>query len=340
VAAQEAIERVIYSHQLGTTRPFHVAVPRQVLEDKVRRYLAQSAALEELWHTPVTAGALRSEWKRIVRRTRLPDRLAQIYHALDDDPFLIQECFVRPVLVDRLARSFFAFDDRFHGQARAEADELLARLKAGETDARTANSRRWVQEFVVGDPELLPRREPGDGPIELSRERFTAKRARAPRHLGPADSVREDRETFTIEVLLGDGGTSFRVARHTIRKRAWTEWWQSVQGSFLVESVRPVASTTLGLPEMEKASAAATGCLPNDTWDPGGVDDALTPNERWHHTAVWTGSLMLIWGGLDPYYMLGTGARYDPLTDSWTAISVEDAPSVREFHTACGPGAR
>ena len=39
VRAQEAIERVYYKHQVGATRPFAVAVPRAVIENKVRRYL-------------------------------------------------------------------------------------------------------------------------------------------------------------------------------------------------------------------------------------------------------------------------------------------------------------
>jgi len=36
VQAQEAIERVYYSHQIGAKRPFEQAVPRSVLEEKVR----------------------------------------------------------------------------------------------------------------------------------------------------------------------------------------------------------------------------------------------------------------------------------------------------------------
>ena len=57
VRAQQAIERVYYSHQVGATRPFDEAVPGAVLEKKVRTYLGQSAALEKYWHTPVVFGA-------------------------------------------------------------------------------------------------------------------------------------------------------------------------------------------------------------------------------------------------------------------------------------------
>ena len=46
VRAQEAIERVYYAHQVDTTVPFETAVPRNVLETKVRNYLSKSVALQ------------------------------------------------------------------------------------------------------------------------------------------------------------------------------------------------------------------------------------------------------------------------------------------------------
>src|SRR5262245_56552908 len=110
VEAQRAIERVYYSHQIGATKPFEVGVPEEVIEKKVRNYLKQSAALERFWNTPVTPEALRAELQRIAGRTRMPERLLEIYSALDGDPVRIQECFVRPLLVERLSRSFFEGD--------------------------------------------------------------------------------------------------------------------------------------------------------------------------------------------------------------------------------------
>src|SRR5438876_116076 len=77
VTAQQAIERVYYSHQSGARQPFEEAVPRAVLERKVRTYLEQSAAIDALWRTPVTAIALRHEWDRIQAGTRFPERLRE-----------------------------------------------------------------------------------------------------------------------------------------------------------------------------------------------------------------------------------------------------------------------
>src|SRR5580765_725184 len=127
VQAQKAIERVYYSHQNGATKPFEEAVPRALLEKKVRTYLKLSVALELFWHAPVTAVALRSELERIAEETRFPERLREIYEALGNDSFLIEECYVRPFLVDRLARNFYAFDGRLQDDSGQDADRLRRR---------------------------------------------------------------------------------------------------------------------------------------------------------------------------------------------------------------------
>src|SRR5258707_15835 len=61
VKAQEAIERVYFSHQIGVRLPFDRAVPRSLIERKVRNYLRQAEYLGEFWHSPVTEESLRKE---------------------------------------------------------------------------------------------------------------------------------------------------------------------------------------------------------------------------------------------------------------------------------------
>jgi hypothetical protein len=51
---------------------------------------------------------------------------------------------------------------------------------------------------------------------------------------------------------------------------------------------------------------------------------------------VWTGSEMIVWGGLSG--PLNTGGRYNPSTDSWTATSPSNAPQERVSHTAVWTG--
>ncbi len=59
------------------------------------------------------------------------------------------------------------------------------------------------------------------------------------------------------------------------------------------------------------------------------------PAARKNHTAVWTGSEMIVWGGSNDTVALQDGGRYNPATDAWTATeSVTNVPSVRENHRA------
>ena len=74
----------------------------------------------------------------------------------------------------------------------------------------------------------------------------------------------------------------------------------------------------------------------DDTWTSTSLTNA--PAGRTFHTAVWTGSEMIVWGGVDVNGVFNTGGRYIPTTDSWTATSTASAPAAREIHTAVWTG--
>ena len=62
------------------------------------------------------------------------------------------------------------------------------------------------------------------------------------------------------------------------------------------------------------------------------------PAARYLHTAVWTGSQMIVWGGNAFPNNVNTGGRYDPTTNSWIATSIINAPAARTDHTAVWTG--
>ena len=94
---------------------------------------------------------------------------------------------------------------------------------------------------------------------------------------------------------------------------------------------RSVPNANYTLPTI---SNAATGCTP-DTWTNTATP---APPKRSLHTAVWTGSEMIVWGGSGPNGWLNTGGRYNPATDSWILTSTTNAPSARDSHTAVWTG--
>ena len=79
------------------------------------------------------------------------------------------------------------------------------------------------------------------------------------------------------------------------------------------------------------ASADGPPCT-DDTWTATSTTNA--PEARTGHTAVWTGSEMIVWGGGSGF---NTGGRYNPSTDSWAATA-GNAPSARVGHTAVWSG--
>lgn len=96
------------------------------------------------------------------------------------------------------------------------------------------------------------------------------------------------------------------------------------------------------------SSANATNLLSNGYSRFGGPLDlswqkitaAGAPAPRGGHTAVWTGSKMIIWGGVDTSGSnpKNTGAMYDPAENTWKSITTSNAPSARSGHTAIWTG--
>jgi hypothetical protein len=73
----------------------------------------------------------------------------------------------------------------------------------------------------------------------------------------------------------------------------------------------------------------------DDTWT--ATSTANAPQGRELHTAVWTGTEMIVWGGWNSG-ALNTGGRYNPSTDSWTGTSTTNAPVGHYRHTAVWTG--
>jgi hypothetical protein len=95
-----------------------------------------------------------------------------------------------------------------------------------------------------------------------------------------------------------------------------------------------------------------TNCCPSYPLNSGGEYDPATdtwqdipttagaPSARRYHSAVWTGTEMIVWGGSDFQYPLDTGGRYAPSTGSWVATSTgTNVPIAREYPTAVWTGA-
>src|SRR5205823_5463811 len=130
-------------------------------------------------------------------------------------------------------------------------------------------------------------------------------------------------------VTAGVVATPLRgVARNVPQARGYSER-HSAQ---LTVTMAAVSSANYTLPVIAGPSG---GCI--DNWTATSLTNA--PVARSAHTAVWTGSEMIVWGGTQGGVVyLNTGGRYNPSTDSWTATSLTNAPAARDYHTAIWTG--
>jgi N-acetylneuraminic acid mutarotase len=155
---------------------------------------------------------------------------------------------------------------------------------------------------------------------------------------------------WTGEEMLVWGGTgdSFSERSDGARYNPQTDTWRSMAQSPLAARFEPTAVWTGsemilygGLRVDGDWVSFADGARYNpttDTWTP--ISSQNGPGSRTAHTAVWTGSQMLVWGGraLPSYTFLNSGAIYDLATDSWSPISLQGAPQARMYHAAVWTG--
>jgi hypothetical protein len=126
-------------------------------------------------------------------------------------------------------------------------------------------------------------------------------------------------DPFVIAECLARPVLSERLQLATIewRKKEPLESW-SARAQDQMPDVMTAANANYTLPTI---SDQPSECI--DSWTATTTTDA--PSARSGHTAVWTGSEMIVWGGSGGIYF-NTGGRYNPSTDSWTATTTTNAP--------------
>ena len=111
-------------------------------------------------------------------------------------------------------------------------------------------------------------------------------------------------------------------------RAAWILCWGCLVACLVY--AHPVAADTLAVPKYNLNRSE-----PIQVWR-SIVTGA--PSAREEHTAVWTGSEMMVWGGWDGYVFRDDGVRYKLVTDSWKPLPGAGAPSARILHSMVWTG--
>ena len=367
VSYQRAIEDVYWRHRIwpkenADAKPSLDAVMSQKqLEKKVNDYLRNSQALEDYWQRPITAEQLQAEMDRMAEHTKQPEVLRELFDALGNDPFVIAECFARPALADRLITNWYAYDQRIHGELKQRAEtELQTRASLEQmkqlsgkyteielirqesahgknTPARRSmklNNHEWddtVQKLVgmFSDQPVAAGVLPAKGrPMAEGPKARGAANDKLMTHLttGTVSPLQEDETRYYATAMVNKSAGHLKLATVSWLKEPLESWRARVEKQAATALTPP--GDSYKLPPMSQGD----GCV-EDTW----TATAGPPDARASYTAVWTGSEMIVWGGLGPI-PLNTGGRYNPSTDSWVATTTTNAPAVRSYHTAVWTG--
>src|SRR6058998_304381 len=375
VAYQRAIEEVYWQHRIwpkanaSAKPPLDKVMSQAQIEEKVEDYLRNSQALEDYLESPITPDQLQAEMERMASHTKQPGVLRELFAVLGNDPFVIAECLPRPVLAERVVTELYAHDQRFHGELKRRAEADL-RTHPSVREMKQTSGMYTEMEWIKSDSaDLVPGDAPGvvATPLWGVGPNVPQARGYSERHGGPDGVTMTSRKwqesvqklakdlgdtkasdpsaqikTGVLSPLQEDEGHYYAVAvmnkGKDRLKLATVAWLKEPLRSWLAkaETQVPVTmaaiSANYALPVIASPSIACT----DDSWTATSTTSA--PAARELHTAVWSGSEMIVWGGLGSGGRLNTGGRYNPGTDSWTATSTTSAPAGRYFHTAVWTG--
>jgi N-acetylneuraminic acid mutarotase len=268
--------------------------------------------------------------ERIARETKNPAILRELFNALGNDPYVIAECLVRPILVDQLSDQIEDFDSARQSEMlfvdTPPFDYHVPEIAGGNTFAATALQSAASDSWAV-----------------------TAKKG-APR---PAATCCENQNnavwTGTEMLVWGtDGAKPYAIAggRYDPSTNSWRRIAQKGAPSRRIRFTSVWTGTEMIIwggidPKCCVDFFPTVGGRYNpltNSWTPTATTGA--PETRARHTAVWSGKEMIIWGGnydFEPGEP-GNGGRYDPSSDSWKPIKMKGAPMARTRHTAVWNG--
>jgi N-acetylneuraminic acid mutarotase len=315
VAYQRAIEDVYWRHRIWPTerkdpKPSLDAIMSQAqIEKKVTDYLRNSQA-----QRLITAEQLQAEMDRMALHTKQPEVLQELFEALGNDPFVIAECLVRPVMTERLLAhpAFEQVTSRTFSQIGAATASYALPTISDPTGGCADDT--WTATSLVNVP--------------TARSAHTAV------------------WTGTEMIVWGGQDSNGNVFNTGGKYNPSTDSWTATSTTNAPDARFSHTAVWTGI-EMIIWGGWAGG---NNVFNTGGRYNPATdswmatsttnvPEARFSHTAVWVGSEMIVWGGfgIDSFQDLNTGGRYNPNTDSWTATSTA-APAARETHTAVWAG--
>jgi N-acetylneuraminic acid mutarotase len=331
--AIETVERVRHRFRNGPDDAFGAAYPSAIWEKRADDIARQVNCLAERFHRHLNDAALQRELDRIRTSTHQPSRLETLFGALGHDPVAIKEGVIRPLVAKRWLREETAWDPEIQRQPRATARELALRFGTGQGwDDLDVDVIRIEYELAEGSAQ--PRFDDVAGVFrrQLSAVDFAVFADAWGGGAGGA-TVTEEEHRIRVERVDFISSEAIAITRGWVAKVAWDLWWEDNRRGYDADLGPRYAAHDRGLPIIRgrrgtRGNAAPFKLSSIDPLVGSWSTDSVPLDGRSQHVAVWTGSEMILFGGvLDETGR--TPFRYDPVTDSWSTGSSIDAPIPR-----------
>ncbi|OGF61375.1 MAG: hypothetical protein A2Y62_05740 [Candidatus Fischerbacteria bacterium RBG_13_37_8] len=367
---QNSIEKIYWQYKIWPAEnpfpkpAFEEIRSEEIIKAKVENTLKKSNAIVSIIHSSITGEQLQQEMNRMAENTRKPEIIKEIWEVLENDPHLIAECLARPNLADRLIREIYASDERFQNAIKTIAttesqqfitshtkifshgnyqlfewikssieDDCSCEISAGNRLPRKLSNNKWniMIKELASDFKIMEAQQGSE--VENAVAGFSFDNRTKEQNsamlfdalpVGTPSVLRENSDFYYILEIVEKQQNKIKIAVVTWEKISFDSWWKEQRNYFSTVMNEPTINYIL--PEITNSSCSM------DIWKNIGVD------ARYFHTAVWTGTEMIIWGGVSASY-LNSGARYNPAVDLWYPMSLINAPAGRARHTAIWTGA-
>ena len=335
----------IWPKENKTKKPsFTELVNKDQIYSSVVNNLKKQTVLANEFGIEISAEMLQGELDRMARDTKDPRRLQELFASLNNSPASIAECVARPNLVNRFLQEQYKNSPFIHGELHRQAKaDLLHYQQTSILDSFSAEV--YTVDYVIEDiaDEVHTNSAENDpAKVKLDQHAFTEKLNKLDDLASRTIQLQELDSAFVYEEIIEESPSSIKVKVLVWPKDSLNSWLttqdSSIQASPVSQLVNNLLSIEVSNSKIEAASATASATLggPPDTWK----DFSTIPRIRRSHTAIWTGTEMIVWGGTGSYsgLLLNTGSRYNPTTGLWLATSIADAPLARHSHTTIWTG--
>ncbi len=291
----------------------------------------------------VVAAALDGELQRMMTASRAPHRLAAMRAALDDDPSMLRECLVAPLVANRL-EELIAQGPPSASVNREHSEHWEWWVSSLAFENRQFHTAVWTgNEMIVWGGRTADPLDTG-GVYEPATDTWL------PTSLVDAPAPRSSHTAIWAdgEMIVWGGSTGSGYHGDGGRYDPVTQSWSAMSATGAPEARAYHTAVWTGDEMIVWGGADTVSPKDNggrydpvaDEWVEITMTDAPWP--RFDHVMVWTGSEAIVWGGATnfgfPTNSTNTGSRYDPATDSWTATSTADCPTARYAHVAVWTG--